>query len=143
MERQERGKIINIASINGQNPAALVCVYNTEFIICKTKSISFDTKFIIFDTKFVANVTKFIMCNTIFIILPRNNCLMVFHFCSQTFYRKRRNDGELPLKNDDFRSGRRSTNKPTLLTTSESLLSVSSQETVKKRSKTGLNMGPY
>ena len=50
MERQERGKIINIASINGQNPAALVCVYNTEFIICKTKSISFDTKFIIFHT---------------------------------------------------------------------------------------------
>ena len=28
MERQERGKIINIASINGQNPAALVASYN-------------------------------------------------------------------------------------------------------------------
>ena len=44
MERQEQGCIVNVASINGQNPAALVAAYNVAKagIISLTKTLALE-----------------------------------------------------------------------------------------------------
>ena len=44
MERQERGAIVNLSSINGQNPAALVAAYNVAKagVISLTRSMALD-----------------------------------------------------------------------------------------------------
>ncbi len=44
MERQERGSIVNIASINGQNPAALVAAYNVAKagVIALTRTLALE-----------------------------------------------------------------------------------------------------
>lgn len=44
MERQESGKIVNISSINGQNPAALVAAYNVakEGVISLTRTLALE-----------------------------------------------------------------------------------------------------